>query len=93
MSNEIIVWVVSVIFYEQVLMEINEVSNYFICVGFVLMFNDEEGMFYELGINIFGLLSGQMVEEVKVFSVGLVEVVFGCLVEIVVVIFVEWLKV
>ena len=43
MSNEITAWVVSVTFHEQVLTEINEVSNHFTRAGFVLTLNDEEG--------------------------------------------------
>lgn len=92
MSNEITAWVVSVSFHEQVLTEINEVSNHFTRAGFVLTLNDEEGTPHELGTNTFGLLSAQTAEEVKALSAGLAEAALGRPAEITVSTFAEWLK-
>ncbi len=92
MSNEITAWVVSVSFHEQVLTEINEVSNHFTRDGFGLTLNDEEGTPHELGTNTFGLLSAQTAEEVKALSAGLAESALGRPAEIAVSTFAEWLK-
>ena len=92
MSSEIISWVVTVLFHEETLTEINELTNQLTRAGFTLVLNDDEGNVHELGTNTFGLLSMQNAEEVKALSTGLAETALGRPVDVTVVTFSEWLK-
>lgn len=73
MSSEIISRVVTPLFHEDTLAEINELSNQLTRPGFTLALNDDEGNIHEPGINTFGLLSMQNAEEVKAPGAGLAE--------------------
>ena len=92
MSSEIISWVVTVLFHEETLTEINELTNQLTRAGFTLVLNDDEGNVHELGTNTFGLLSMQNAEEVNALSAGLAETALGRPVDVTVVTFSEWLK-
>lgn len=92
MSSEIISWVVTVLFHEETLTEINELTNQLTRAGFTLVLNDDEGNVHELGTNTFGLLSMQNAEEVKALSTGLAETALGRPVDVTVITFSEWIN-
>lgn len=56
-SGDFVRYVIIVMLYEDILIEINELNNYLICDGFLFIMMDDEGNIYELGINIFGFIS------------------------------------
>ena len=92
MSSEIISWVVTVLFHEETLTEINELTNQLTRAGFTLVLNDDEGNVHELGTNTFGLLSMQNAKEVKALSTGLAETALGRPVDVTVITFSEWIN-
>ncbi|MND27501.1 hypothetical protein D3C80_179670 [compost metagenome] len=92
MSAEIQTHVVTIRFHEEMLTEINELSNHLTRAGFTLVLNDDEGKPHELGTNTFGLVSPQSAQEVQDLSAGLAETALGRPAEVTVTTFSQWLK-
>lgn len=85
-------YVVTVLFHEETLTEINELNNHLTRAGFTLTLTDDEGKVHDLGTNTFGFVSPQSEEEVKALAAGLADAAVKHEAEVTVTTFDAWLK-
>lgn len=76
-SGELVRYVITVMFHEDSLTEINELNNALTRSGFLLTMTDDEGNVHELGTNTFGLITTQSADEVKALVAGLAQSATG----------------
>ncbi|POT57592.1 hypothetical protein C3432_06440 [Citrobacter amalonaticus] len=89
-SGDITRYVITVMFHEDSLTEINELNNHLTRSGFLLTLTDDEGNVHELGTNTFGLISAQDKEEVKALAAGLARSALGKTPDVTVTSWEEW---
>lgn len=89
-SGDVTRYVITVVFHEDTLTEINELNNHLTRSGFLLTMTDDEGNIHELGTYSFGLITTQTPEEVKALAAGLAETALGMEPEIAVITWDEW---
>lgn len=89
-SGEITRYVITIMFHEDSLTEINELNNHLTRAGFLLTLTDDDGNVHELGTNTFGLISAQSPDEIKALAAGLAESALDKAPEVSVVTWEEW---
>ena len=92
MSGDITRHVVTVVFHEETLTELNELTNHLTRAGFTLTLSDDEGKVHELGTNTFGLVSPLSEEEVIALTTGLAQAALHREPEVNAITFETWLQ-
>lgn len=92
MSGEVASFVVTVVFNEKTLTDINELNNHLTRAGFTLTLTEDNGKIHELGTNTFGIVSSQSESEIRALTEGLAETALGYKPDVTIMTFDSWLK-
>lgn len=92
MSGDVARFVVTVVFHENTLTDINELNNHLTRAGYTLTLTEDNGKIHDLGTNTFGIVSSQSESEVRALTEGLAETALGFKPDVTIITFDNWLK-